>query len=1129
MKINFQHNTLVRETVTEGFLRYVNESLVPQLREKYGEALSEALFYESTLHLDLSRDGKRYYPLTVIVNHEAKRQWISWEFPKANAFLSDNPFAYVASAPLDFTLEEEIDEDLSLLVEHIPLDYSREALPISVELTTGSVALLVGRYSQSFLDEMARQLTTRIEESQNVRGVAKSNIRLSMTFAPMTFMEHNCEGMTYRRLLISEEGGRAEKDFWVSWHRASSDAPVSINEDIAPGEVVFLLGEDVPQKVREKEFRYLTRQNAEKYRSSMGRKTVTEWHELLKRALKRGELARADERAAEPTVTTEEAPTVELTTEAPTPTPEATPVSSPVPACETLAASDSAAPESAENEEDDPLMELLRQIAQAENAAEQTPTETTAPEETSAPEEYLDAMSLLRDFVDRDSAETARSVEEATEVASPETAEEAPVEATAQTIEEVPAEVVVQPHESELTETAEPFDTEDEPLFGYAPIQETILMPELEESARFEEPLLIEEIAPITMPSAPRKEHPAQEEMSFETVESPTPVTETLEIPSLIREEIIEAPEKALEESALPTVEETVEAPIPEPTEVPTAEPERAPVCPSGIYTSETVLIRRIRESILDELEARERERLAEEARRAVAEKQEREAEMQRIARERQEAEAYRAELTALREQFSTLADEVRTYSELCMEAMLALEALKEKQESIRSEIAQASTEEPTVPDEAPGEISATVPTVEEVDESASTEACEPTTDSVPLLSEEASIEAAPAERTYTESEMQALLAEQEMRLMARMEERLRQKMSPETVEPAPVDEAPTASIEAPTTVQEAFVSTETQDLVSAIPDREAPKAEEKERIAEMQKIIDERQQKLDALRREEEERRARVAELARKQEELEEIARAERERQEEENRRLEQERREAEALALQTYESHLREARRLEEELVEAQRRREEEDARIREAEERIEEQRRLAEEAREEQIRKNEQTRRLTAEAQERLSEIYRATELGREIAERTEEESRIATETIAMEAERIREETLRHEQEARQRAEAERLVLLRGEDTLATSPKEYTFVSRLVHLTFDRPIDPNLTSQIQRLMGETIAYFNKSHVPISVRAEITGQMTLDLDFVRIPREEEPLLINIVKVLGRSNIGIRRAKIDD
>ena len=297
MKINFQHNTLIRETITEGFLRYFNENLVPLLKELYGETVEEVLFYDNTLHLDLTSDGKRFYPLTLLLNGAQKRQWVSWEYPKGNSFLDSNPFAYIANTPLAFTLQAQVPAEFETLVEKMPLDYSRASLPISVSVMTGSAKLLVGKYSQSFLDELSKQITAKIEEAHGVRGLYKSNIRLCMTFAPMTFMEHNCEGVTYRRLTMSEDGGRAEKDFWVCWRRCDSEVPVTVGEDIAPGEVLFFIGEDVPQKVREKEFRYLTRQNAEKYRSAMGRKTVTEWREFLKKAIKRGDLVRIQDQA----------------------------------------------------------------------------------------------------------------------------------------------------------------------------------------------------------------------------------------------------------------------------------------------------------------------------------------------------------------------------------------------------------------------------------------------------------------------------------------------------------------------------------------------------------------------------------------------------------------------------------------------------------------------------------------------------------------------------------------------------------------------------------------------------------------------------------------------------------------
>ena len=1201
MKINFQHNTLIRETITEGFLRYFNENLLPVLKEKYADEGTEVLFYENTLNLDLTKDGKRYYPLTVIAQGTPVRQWVSWEFPKGNAFLDMNPFAYVASTPLNFFMEDVVPEEFCKLTESIPLDYPREAISVSVSVMTGSVRLLVGKYSQSFLDEMARQLTARIEEAHRVRGIATSSIRLVMSFAPMTFMEHNCEGVTYRRLLMSEEGGRAEKDFWVSWHRQSSDAPVTVSEDITPGEVLFFIGEDVPQKVREKEFRYLTRQNAEKYRSAMGRKTVTEWREFLKKAMKRGELVRVEDTPVvivpEETTTPIETPVAE--TLAPE-TPRAEQITEPVTEMITEPAKETTP------EEEDPIMALLRQYAESENTDDGT--ESPSEEESEATDEYRDAMSLLRDLVDRE--ETSPEVtgddtpeedvhedeETFTEQTCGETTEEEPSESPVHTTspysydaleevmdydyddededeeeyeEEMPEEVDADEEEEPFTEdTSADEDTDEDeetyeeethgedPLFTEEPVQETLDFDEL--ISRFNEPLLIEEIAPLPTYTSPmHKEHPNQEEMSFDApqvVEEETPLPEVTEDEPVdntpVEEELAQ-----VEEDSAQSVEEVGEA---EETPVDTE-----PAYSSGIYTSEAVLTRRIRESILREIEVRDKERLAEEARRAVIEKKEREAEMQRLADERREAELNRKELAELREQTRALTEEVRTYTELCMRLMEATPAPEVAEEPIECN----PKAEDMTPETAPVmECEDGVCQLVEAQEDDT-----PDTD-LPVVQVEDAEETLPSEqteqpteKTYTQSEVEALLSAQEARLLCEMEKRILAHMSaPDAQEPTPTDEAPA---QAPSTVEECSpasddvqpseetapeaqiasecdnlsenpdtptpIETETEDTPTSVIEEllfdDAREAEEKERIEQMQRIIAERQEKLDALRREEEERRERVAELAKKQEELEELARIEREKQEEETRRLEEERKRAEEQALETYASHLREAKRLEEELEEAQRRREEEDARIREAEERIEEQRRLAEAAREEQLRKNEEMRQQTAEAEQRLSELYRATELGREMTERTEEESRLATETIEQEEERIREQTLRHEMEARQRAEAERLVLARGENGEVTEPVAYTYTSRVVHLTFDRAIDPNLISKIQSLMSDTIAYFNKSHVPISVRAEMTGQVTLDLNFVRIPKEEEPLLINIVKVLGRSNIGIRRAKIDD
>jgi hypothetical protein len=56
--------------------------------------------------------------------------------------------------------------------------------------------------------------------------------------------------------------------------------------------VVFKIGEDASQKIREKEYRFLAGANPNKYQSAMGKKTVTEWRDIIKRALKREELVK---------------------------------------------------------------------------------------------------------------------------------------------------------------------------------------------------------------------------------------------------------------------------------------------------------------------------------------------------------------------------------------------------------------------------------------------------------------------------------------------------------------------------------------------------------------------------------------------------------------------------------------------------------------------------------------------------------------------------------------------------------------------------------------------------------------------------------------------------------------------
>ena len=171
---------------------------------------------------------------------------------------------------------------------------------MAIKISATDAEYLEGTYSKAFVTEMAVQITAEIEKSLLAAGLSRSDIALEMVFAPGTYFEHPQEGRTYRRLLISENG-RAVKDLWICWQRVGEGENFTVCDAVSPGEIRFSLGEDVPQKVREKEYRFLVRADAEKYRAAMGRKTVTEWREIIKRALKRGSLEKImpDDKVAE--------------------------------------------------------------------------------------------------------------------------------------------------------------------------------------------------------------------------------------------------------------------------------------------------------------------------------------------------------------------------------------------------------------------------------------------------------------------------------------------------------------------------------------------------------------------------------------------------------------------------------------------------------------------------------------------------------------------------------------------------------------------------------------------------------------------------------------------------------------
>ena len=149
-----------------------------------------------------------------------------------------------------------------------------------------------GRYSRSFVTEMSRQLTRLIESAAGVTDISGSDLILALLFAPDTFMEHISDNVTYRRLLLLD-GASAPRDFWVKWTRIDGAVAHHLSDDVN-NNISFELGEDVSQKIREKEYRYLVGTDLEKYHDAISRKNVTEWRDIIKRLIRRGELTKVE-------------------------------------------------------------------------------------------------------------------------------------------------------------------------------------------------------------------------------------------------------------------------------------------------------------------------------------------------------------------------------------------------------------------------------------------------------------------------------------------------------------------------------------------------------------------------------------------------------------------------------------------------------------------------------------------------------------------------------------------------------------------------------------------------------------------------------------------------------------------
>ena len=314
MRIELLHNRIIADCITQRFTLCFEEDLVPVLEGIY-PSLDGVLMYEDHLADKLMKDGEWYYPLTVFVDGVPEICWIKWRVDEG--FKNGCPYSFNGNDRVEFSIVEELPMGFEEATLGRAISYPEGCIRVRVVGVKKDPTFLVGRYSQTFVDELARQISDELTRTLSVETVAGGTLELQIVFAQDTYMEHTSENVTYRRLLLTDKGCQP-RDFWVKWTRLDSFVGYTMRDEISPDLIRFELGEDVPQKIREREYRFLCRSNPDKYQSAMGKKTVTEWRELIKRSIKRGDLVKV------------EGPSIEAPVEAPTQMPIEEPTKAPV-------------------------------------------------------------------------------------------------------------------------------------------------------------------------------------------------------------------------------------------------------------------------------------------------------------------------------------------------------------------------------------------------------------------------------------------------------------------------------------------------------------------------------------------------------------------------------------------------------------------------------------------------------------------------------------------------------------------------------------------------------------------------------------------------------------------------------
>ena len=293
MTVDFFHNQIIRDTVTEKFIASFNENLLPELKSIYGQSLLSLSFYEDHIADGYRISGVFYYPLTVLTDDGAEIRWISWQVANYRHYDKFNPYSYKGAEPLSFDAYAEPPAEILEKQQGRAISFEGNMLPVTVSAPVEDKTFLSGKYSQRFVDELSAQITARLEAEISVLGLSESGVELVIPFAPGSFLEHVVGNTTYRRVLIKARGCSA-RDLWIKWTRVDKNGTYTVADSVNSSEIFFELAEDVPGKIKEKEYRYLVKSSLADYQNAVSRKNITAWREMMRRVIKRGEVIKAD-------------------------------------------------------------------------------------------------------------------------------------------------------------------------------------------------------------------------------------------------------------------------------------------------------------------------------------------------------------------------------------------------------------------------------------------------------------------------------------------------------------------------------------------------------------------------------------------------------------------------------------------------------------------------------------------------------------------------------------------------------------------------------------------------------------------------------------------------------------------